>query len=183
MIRAIITDFDGTLVDTFDANLLAYQRAFQDTGLILTEERYRICFGYRFERFMEEMNITDTNLVHQIKELKRQYYPQFFKHLRPNIPLIELITSFYQMGGKIAIASTARKENLINALEYLKLADIFDYILTGTDVKKGKPDPEIYLTAMQRMNVAPSETLIFEDSPVGLEAANHSGAHYIKVII
>ena len=52
MIKAIITDFDGTLVDTFEANLRAYQQAFADQGLSLTSDTYRECFGYRFERFM-----------------------------------------------------------------------------------------------------------------------------------
>ena len=53
MIRAIITDFDGTLVDTFDANLKAYQKAFGEVGVVLSEEKYRECFGFRFDRFME----------------------------------------------------------------------------------------------------------------------------------
>ena len=54
MIKAVITDFDGTLVDTFKANLHAYQEAFDEVGLILTEEQYRECFGFRFEKFMRE---------------------------------------------------------------------------------------------------------------------------------
>ena len=51
MIKAIITDFDGTLVDTFEANLRAYQEAFANVGLSLSTDRYKECFGYRFDRF------------------------------------------------------------------------------------------------------------------------------------
>ena len=181
MIRAIITDFDGTLVDTFEANLRAYQKAFADVGIPLTAERYRECFGYRFERFMTAMSIYDDGMANQIKEAKKEYYPQFFGFLKPNEALIDLIASFKAMGGKTAIASTARKENLMNAVEYLDVHKHFDLIFAGIDVQKGKPDPEIYLKAMESLGVSPDETLIFEDSQVGIEAARASGAHCMIV--
>ena len=174
MIHTIITDFDGTLVDTFKANLLAYQMAFHEVGMTLTEEKYKDCFGYRFECFMAAMKITNEKIANHIRETKKQYYPQYFKYLKINTPLLELIRSFRNIGNNIAIASTARKENLMNALEYLNLTNDFDYIISGKDVKKGKPDPEIYQTIMSYMNAKPEETLIFEDSLIGLEAAKRS---------
>ena len=77
MIRAIISDFDGTLVDTFEANYRAYQKAFAAVGLELTAERYRECFGYRYDRFMQEMGVQDKNIANTIKELKKEYYIPF----------------------------------------------------------------------------------------------------------
>ena len=68
MLQAIITDFDGTLVDTFEANLLAYQEAFAKEGVRLTQDRYRECFGYRFDRFMTAMGIFDNAVAERIKE-------------------------------------------------------------------------------------------------------------------
>lgn len=181
MIKAIITDFDGTLVDTFEANLRAYQKAFYEVGITLTAEKYRECFGYRFDRFMTAMGITDENVAAQIKELKKQYYPEYFEFLKPNTALINLIAGIKSMGGKTAIASTARKENLMNAVNYLSIAHHFDLIFAGVDVKKGKPDPEIYLKSMAALGVSPDETLIFEDSQVGIDAAKASGASYMIV--
>ena len=181
MIKAIITDFDGTLVDTFEANLRAYQQAFADQGLSLTSDTYRECFGYRFERFMSAVGISDDQVAHAIKEGKKEYYPHYFEYLKPNTPLIELIASMKAMGIKTAIASTARKENLMNAVNYLGIAEHFDLIFAGVDVKQGKPSPEIYLKAMEALHVTPEETLIFEDSLVGIEAAKASGAQYMIV--
>lgn len=181
MIRAIISDFDGTLVDTFEANLHAYQKAFQEVGLKLTAERYRECFGYRYDRFMQEMGVTDKIVAESIKELKKQYYPEYFEFLKPNTALINLIAGIKAMGGKTAIASTARKENLMNAVNFLGIAHHFDLILAGIDVKKGKPDPEIYIKSMAALGVTPEETLIFEDSDIGIEAAIASRANYIRV--
>lgn len=181
MIKAIITDFDGTLVDTFEANLRAYQKAFLEVGMELTPERYRECFGYRFDRFMTAMGIADDKVAAKIKELKKQYYPEYFEYLRPNTALINLIAGIKSMGGKTAIASTARKENLMNAVNYLGIAHHFDLIFAGIDVTKGKPDPEIYLKSMAALGVTPDETLIFEDSQVGIDAAKASGASYMVV--
>ena len=181
MIKAIITDFDGTLVDTFEANLRAYQRAYQSVGLDITLEKYRECFGYRFERLMTATGVFDETTANKIKEAKKMFYPQYFSYLKPNHVLIELITSFKVMGGKTAIASTARKENLMNVVNYLGFADKFDLIYAGMDVKQGKPSPEIYLKAMETLNVSPEEVLIFEDSPVGVEAARASGAHVLLI--
>ena len=181
MIKAIITDFDGTLVDTFEANLRAYQKSFAEVGLVLTPERYRECFGYRYDRFMQEMDVTNKSVANRIKKLKKQYYPEFFEFLRPNTALIQLISSFKTMGGKTAIASTARKENLMNAVNHLDIAPHFDLIFAGIDVKQGKPNPEIYQKTMDALGVNPQEVLIFEDSQVGIEAAKGSGANYMIV--
>ena len=181
MIKAIITDFDGTLVDTFEANLRAYQKSFAEVGLVLTPERYRECFGYRYDRFMQEMDVTNKSVANRIKELKKQYYPEFFEFLRPNTALIQLISSFKTMGGKTAIASTARKENLMNAVNHLDIAPHFDLIFAGIDVKQGKHNPEIYQKTMDALGVNPQEVLIFEDSQVGIEAAKGSGANYMIV--
>ena len=121
MITAIITDFDGTLVDTFKANFYAYQEAFDKVGLILTEEQYRECFGFRFEKFMQAVGVTDSDLIQRIKDEKLNAYPKYFEHLRPNTALIQLLQSMRENGCQIAIASTARMENLMNVLTYLNL--------------------------------------------------------------
>lgn len=181
MIKTIITDFDGTLVDTFESNFRAYQKAFAEMGLCITKEQYRRCFGYRYDRFMSEMGIVDEDIAFRIKEAKKDYYPEFFSFLRPNTSLILLIKTYREMGFKTAIASTARKENLMNAINYLGISDIFDLIYAGIDVKQGKPSPEIYLKSMAALGVLPEETLIFEDSEVGIAAASASGARVMIV--
>ena len=181
MINAIITDFDGTLVDTFDANLRAYQKAFSEVGLNLTADKYRECFGYRFERFMMAMAVTDERTWNYIREAKKDYYPLYFDYLKPNYALISLIEGFHKKGGKTAIASTARKENLMNVVRHIGVEEIFDLIYAGVDVKQGKPSPEIYEKAMNVLGVTPTEALIFEDSEVGIQAAKASGANYMII--
>ena len=181
MIKAVITDFDGTLVDTFEANFATYQKVLGNFGVELSREKYRECFGLRFDAFMAVLGIDDEQTREKIKDAKTALYPSFFEKLIPNKALINFLESLKNSGVKIAIASTARKENLMNVLSYLSLSDSFDLILAGVNVSKGKPDPEIYNLTMERLGVSPEDVLIFEDSDVGLQAADASGAKYIRV--
>ena len=180
-IKLLVTDFDGTLVNTFQANYHAYREAFRRMGLVLNEDEYRRCYGLRFDGFMDMMGIEDKNVRKQIRAIKGECYPDFFGMLTINQPLLDFIRMFRAGGGSTAVASTARGKNLMNALTHIGAMDDFDLILAGEDVKEGKPSPEIYNIVMDRLRVKPEETLIFEDSPVGLAAAKAAGAHYIKI--
>lgn len=185
MIKAIITDFDGTLVDTFEANyeayMLAFKRYYYEIGYGLTREQYRACFGLRFDAFMDYMKVQDGALRAKIKREKARVYPMCFSSLNPNTILIDFIRKAKFTGVKTAIASTAQRNNLMNVLNYLEITDLFDQIIAGDAVKEGKPRPEIYLISMQMLNASPEETLIFEDSEVGIQAAQASGANFMIV--
>lgn len=180
-IKLLITDFDGTLVDTFFANYHVYREVFSQYGICLSETAYKECFGLRFEAFMQKMGVLDPVVRSEIKELKMQYYPRYFSELIPNTYLIEFLKASKRSGINIAIASTARKENLMNVLNHLGINDIFDFILSGSDVSKGKPSPDIYLKALSMAQVDASQALVFEDSQVGIEAAENAGINYIKI--
>lgn len=180
-IKLLISDFDGTLVNTFEANYSAYQKAFSECGLNLSIDTYQKCFGLRYDDFMKETDIIEKDLQKKIRQLKGKYYPLFFDKLMPNHPLISFIRSFKESGGHTALASTARKSNLINALKYLQLEEAFDFILAGEDVSKGKPNPEIYQKILNHYQVPAHEALVFEDSNVGIEAAQQAGINYIII--
>lgn len=180
-IKLIITDFDGTLVDTFEANFRAYEKAFLENGLVLTKEHYRSCFGFRFDAFMEAMGIIDSRLKENIKKTKAIVYPDFFEFLIVNKVLVSLISNFRKGGGKAAIASTAHSINLMNVLEYLRLNNDFDLIITGEDVKYGKPNPEIYLKVLDKLNISSEHAIVFEDTEIGFQAATAAGIKYIEI--
>lgn len=179
-IKAIITDFDGTLVDTLMANYLAYREAFESYNYQLTLDEYKQCYGLRFDAFCNKMNIKQDDRK-SIKELKKQIYPNYFSHVRLNEPLMRFIISSKKNGIRTCIASTATKENLYGLLQYFNIKDYFDIIITGENVSKGKPDPEVYLKAMNLLECEHEEAIVFEDSKVGCEAAENAELNYIKV--
>ena len=182
-IKLLITDFDGTLVNTFNANYQAYREAFESVGLSLSADDYRECYGLRFDGFMDKIGVDESEIRKRIRARKGECYPDYFNLLEVNRSLLSFIRMFRLGGGKTAVASTARRKNLTNALNHIQAAEDFDLILAGEDVVEGKPSPEIYKTVMSRMGAIPNETLIFEDSAVGLQAAQASGAHYIKITL
>lgn len=180
-VKLLITDFDGTLVDTFEANFLAYQMAFKEKNLVLSREDYCACFGLRFDDFMAKMGIFDEKNKSEIRRIKGSVYPNYFDKLAINIPLLSMLRGFKASGGLTALASTARRNNLLNALNYIKAYDIFSLIVAGEDVKKGKPEPEIYNKILDTLQVKPTEALIFEDSMVGMMAAQNAGVQFIQI--
>lgn len=180
-IKLLISDFDGTLVNTFLSNYNAYKEAFAKCGLDLTEKQYQKCFGLRFDDFMIKKGIADHEVIKTIRRYKSELYPNYFSLLSINEILLNLICSFKSSGGYVALASTAGRENLLNAVNYLGIADIFDYIIAGEDVIKAKPNPEIYLKVLEHFCIRSEEALVFEDSEFGFKAAEAANLNYIKV--
>jgi HAD superfamily hydrolase (TIGR01509 family) len=176
IIKLVITDFDGTLVNTFHANCNAYKTVLMRYGIPFDEHLYKRCFGLRFDRFMLQLGITDHALQTKIKNEKAEEYKRYFNLLKVNAPLLQFIRGFRRTGFPVAIASTARNINLLNVLHYLQIENDFDYILSGEDVRQAKPDPEIYLAIMDRFKIPANQTLIFEDSQTGIAAAKSAGA-------
>ena len=83
--------------------------------------------------------------------------------------------------GRVWVVSTGSRDNIDHVMTHLGIADGVDGILSGADVEHSKPAPDCFLEAMRREGCTPGETLIFEDSPIGIEAARRSGASYFRV--
>lgn len=200
-IRLILLDFDGTLADTRRANTLAYVATLREAGYALTEEEYEAnYFGMRCDEFLRHFGIDDPAERERLRLRKIELYPTFFHTVRINEPLWNFCQQFRQQGGRVWIVSTGSRANIENAMRYLGIggptgdaADTsicgpdtapsgrVDGILSGSDVAVSKPAPDCFLEAMRREGCTPEETLIFEDSAIGLEAARRSGATYIQV--
>ena len=182
-IKALISDFDGTLVDTFEANYQAYKETFKQYFIQLTRDFYRENFGLRIDDLCKKMNITDSELINKIKFLKSELYPLQFSYIRLNINLLNVFNYAKLQGIKIVLASTASKKNLYNVLKYFELENFFDIIICGEDVSKGKPDSEVYNIALKKLGITSDEALIFEDSEVGIQSAKNANIKYIKIKI
>lgn len=180
-IKAVITDFDGTLVDTIIANYFAYSEAFAACGLELDRNLYQNNYGLRFDDLCKKIGIEDNEIKQKIRSLKANIYPKFFSYIRINNKLLTFIQMCKDNGIKTCIASTAAKKNLYGVLKHFYLDSYFDIIISGDDVSKGKPSPEVYIKALDLLDCEPEETLVFEDSKVGCEAAEAAGIQYIKV--
>ena len=208
-IRLILLDFDGTLADTRRANTLAYVATLREAGYALTEEEYAAkYFGMRCNEFLTRYGIADPAERERLRLRKIALYPTFFDTVRLNRPLWDFCRQFRAQGGRVWIVSTGSRANIDNAMRHLGIAgpqavrrletpdedtsrkeerlpeeNAVDGILSGADVARSKPAPDCFLEAMRREGCTPQETLIFEDSEIGLEAARRSGAAYFRVTL
>ena len=181
-IKLLILDFDGTLASTIDAHTCSYILALKEAGIALPEEEYRSkYFGVRCSEFLRALGIADEEERDRIRRRKIEIYPTLLDSVKLNEPLWNFAQDFRAKGGKVWIVSTGQIDNITNAMRHLGIEGMVDGILTSNDVVEPKPSPEAFLKAMAIEGVTPAETLIFEDSPVGLAAAQASGAAYFKV--
>lgn len=181
-IRLIMCDFDGTLVDTRRANARAYIQTLAEVGIHITEEEYLArWFGMRCNEFMTTMGVTDPAERERLRLRKIELYPSYFETLRLNESLWNFCRDFRRQGGKVWIVSTGSRANIDNVMHYLKLDKEIDGILSGLEIERPKPAPDCFLEVMRHEGCTAAESLIFEDSAVGLAAAEASGASYFKV--
>ncbi|MFI3258885.1 MAG: HAD family phosphatase [Rikenellaceae bacterium] len=180
--RLLLIDFDGTLVDTRQANYRAYRDVLKEIKIDLDETQYlKEYYGMRCGEFLRRMGFTDSYEIDGLRRRKIEIYPNHFNTVKLNEWLWGFAQDFRRQGGKVWIVSTGQTINIRNVMVHLEMEDCFDGVITGADVRNSKPAPECFLKAMAAEGCTPEETLIFEDSVVGLEAARKSGAQFIKV--
>lgn len=181
-IKLILLDFDGTLADTYTANYMAYAEILGNRGYNLTQQEYRAkYFGMSCLEFMRNIGIEDIVEQEHMRQLKIGVYPKYLNHVILNASLWNFCQSFRNMGVRVWVVSSGSRNNIENAMTHLGIIGDVDGILTCEDIERSKPYPDCFLKAMAQEGVSAQETLIFEDSKIGIEAAQRSGANYIVV--
>ena len=183
-IKLILLDFDGTLADTRMANGRAYIQALSEVGINISINEYTAkYFGMRCREFLRDVGIESDDVARKLRRRKVEIYPNYFDSVHLNVPLWEWCQMMRTMGAKVWIVSTGHIDNITNVMRHLNIINGVDGIISGDDVTLPKPNPECFLRAMEIEGATPRETIIFEDSAMGLEAAERSGAAYVKVAL
>ena len=180
----ICVDLDGTLLDTVPANAASYRAALEELGFTVTDEYYaERCNGGHYTRFLPPLmgGAPNTADVERVHDRKKALYSNFLDVVRPNTALMEILKTMRAAGHDLACVTTGSKQNATEVLEHFGVREWFGLIVTGEDVEKQKPDPEGYCRAMEHFRVTPADTMIFEDSGIGLTAAKASGARVFRV--
>jgi len=177
-----IFDLDGTLFDTRSVNFFAYQKALHEEGYTLDRTFYETSCNGRYYRDYLPLLIENPSdeLMERIHHRKKQLYSTFLFHCVINTHLfhiIELIRNNYH----IALVTTASKSNCMDILNHFQKTSLFELIITQEDVASVKPDPEGFLKAMMHFGVKPENTIVFEDSHTGIEAAKKANAVIFKI--
>jgi HAD superfamily hydrolase (TIGR01509 family) len=185
-IKAVIFDMDGVLIDAREWHFEALNRALRIFGFEITRQDHIALFDGlptkdKLTLLSEEQGLP-VSLHNFINELKQSFTVELiFQKCRPTFNHEYALAKLVQSGYSIAVASNSIRSTVQLMMEKANLSGYLEFILSNEDVSKAKPDPEIYLVAMERLNLRPSECLILEDNPHGLHAARMSGAHVLKV--
>jgi beta-phosphoglucomutase len=180
-IRAVLFDLDGVLVETRKLHYDALARALADLGFELPfSEHQQLYDGLPTYKKIELLSTRFSLTPDQVKFLndkKQQYTVQLLNGKIKPSPEHQKILGFLRANNiKTAVCSNTKRFTLNFILEQLEIKEFFDFSLSNEDISEPKPSPEIYLHAMERLKVLPHETLVFEDSPHGLEAARKAKA-------
>jgi HAD superfamily hydrolase (TIGR01509 family) len=181
--KGIIFDLDGTMVDNMMVHHRAWQSKLKTLGLDLhLDEVMEKVHGVN-EEILERL-FGDRYTVEERKQHSFEKEEEYRRIFKSELKLIEGLPQFLitlkERGVPLAIGSAAPPENVDFVLDNLNIRHFFKVILHARSVTRGKPDPEIYQKAAAGLTLSPEECLIFEDSPVGAEAARRAGS---KVVI
>lgn len=182
--RAFIFDCDGTLVDTMPLHYLAWVESLSLNGATFefTEEIFYSYAGVREQDVVKILNelhgttVDPDSVAHRKTEIFHRTIPHV-KHVRPVADLARARHGTLPM----AVASGSEEPTVRACLDVTGLLHLFDTIVTPKDVKRGKPAPDMFLLAAERLGVAPEDCLVFEDGNSGLEAAKAAGMQAVFI--
>lgn len=187
LIKLIIFDLDGVLVEAKEIHYESLNQALREVGnefVISPEEHLSTYDGLKTNAKLELL--TDrkglpVDVHEQVWMRKQSVTIEKISELKKDERLIELLSELSREGYKLACCSNSIRKSVITMLSKLGIIEFFDFILSNEDVKNSKPHPEMYWRAISEFGVLPEETLIVEDSPVGLLAASRARANVVRV--
>ena len=175
-----IFDLDGVIVDTAKYHYLAWKKLANELGFEFTEEQNELFKGVSRKRCLEillqigKIKATQEQFDTWMVEKNEDYLAYIEKMDESEIlPDVLKILKFLK-GNNAPIALGSASKNAKPILEKVKLLGYFDFIVDGNNVTKAKPDPEVFLIAAKKMNIAPENCIVFEDAVAGIEAANNA---------
>jgi beta-phosphoglucomutase len=179
--KAFIFDLDGVIVDTAKFHFIAWQRLAAGLGITFTEHENEQLKGVSrvdsLKKILEWGNKEISPEEFQLQmDKKNKEYLQLIKTLDTSDILLGVQDFLVELRSKkqpIALGSASKNARPI--LEKLQIIDLFDIIVDGTNVTKAKPDPEVFLSACEQLRMAAGDSIVFEDSVAGVQAANNAG--------
>ncbi len=183
--EAFLYDCDGTLADTMAAHIEAWVKELDSQGVLISGSLIHELAGMPATKTVEIINERyqvnlDPETIAKAKE------ERFFEHYMGQIEGIpevcEHLKAMAMIKKRIAVVSGGRTRVVKKTLEILKLDDLVEVVICAEDVKHGKPHPEPFLMAAERLGVNPESCLVFEDADLGIQSAVAAGMQTVRVI-
>jgi beta-phosphoglucomutase len=183
--RAVIFDVDGVLVDSYHAHLESWVLMAREHGLRITEDEFATTFGQTSREIIARfwgpgLSPADREALDARKE---SIYRDLIRARFPAMDgAVELIDALAAAGFLLAVGSSGPPENIALTLERLGRSTSFQARVTGRDVTRGKPDPQVFAIAADRLGIPAARCAVIEDAPVGIAAARAAGMASIALV-
>jgi beta-phosphoglucomutase family hydrolase len=180
--KALLFDFDGTIADTMPMHFAAWNRALRVYNLVLTKEEHLGWAGRPTRQIVQLLNEKHGTKISP-EEFTRQKEVEYFASLQNVREIHSVVEIVKHYAGKVpmAIVSGSRHKPVETTLAALKLTQYFSVLVCAEDYVNGKPAPDCFLQAAEKLGVAPADCLVFEDAELGVEAASRAGMACLRV--
>ncbi len=180
--QAYLFDCDGTIVDSMPLHYIAWKKALAEWNCTFDEELFYSWGGLPVAEIISLLNQRQrlSMSVEDVSSRKEDLYFDLLPQLKP-VP--EVVEHIEDQHGRLpfAVVSGSTRESVTASLTLVQLLDRFDTLVCAGDYKKSKPDPEAFLLAASKLGVAPKMCLVFEDTDMGIQAANAAGMASVKI--
>lgn len=180
----VIFDMDGVLADSGRAHFESWRRLAAETGRPdITEAQFTEMFGGRSAEIIAAwFDERRPEVVRRLDDRKEAIYRDLIRENVPEMPGARaLVAALHDRGVRVAVGSSGPPENVALICEGMSLSPYLSAVVTGFDVERGKPDPQVFLLAAERMEVAPTSCVVIEDAPLGIEAARRAGMRCVAL--
>lgn len=174
----IIFDMDGLLIDTESVYLEGWKQAFKEANTNIPSEVANEMTGQSIKHNSELVYsyVKDWNLVQELRDMRYNYFERELQKGNVNtMPYaVEFLKLLKSKGYQLSLCTSTYEERAKKLLDHFKLEEYFSNMLFGDSVKQTKPNPDIYLTALEKANKSAEDSLVFEDSTIGATAATNA---------
>jgi HAD superfamily hydrolase (TIGR01509 family) len=182
LIKGFFFDLDGTLVNTYRADYLAYRDAVKEViGQDLKEVEYAALHGMEIgAKLTRLLPGLSEGQVAGIRQSKKKHYPEYVHLTEANDSLISFLAQLAKH-QVCALVTSAKHDNVASVISHHNLKQFFTHIVSGDDVSQHKPHPEAYNLALQKTGLQAHQVLAFEDSESGIKSAEAAGIPVIHI--
>lgn len=182
MIKAVIFDMDGVIIDSEPIHRKVEKRIFEELGIIVTDEEHNSYVGMTsksmWSQIKKKHNCKKEFSVEELIELEVDTFIESllsYENIGSITGVVEFIDELHRNGIKLALASSAVRRSIETVVNMFKLQKYFEIRTSGEDIKKGKPCPDIFLLTAKHLNINPNECVVVEDSRNGVKATKAAG--------
>ena len=183
MLKSVIFDLDGVIVNSHPAHMRAWNKFLLSVGKSVTETELEfVRDGRKKEDILRHfLGDLDGREIHAYSHKKDLFFNEEVRGVNTVAGIGELLNELNRAGLPTAVASSGSSERVHYILDLVGLRKCFGTVVTGDDVVKGKPDPAVFCKAAEKLRVAPNDSLAFEDSVSGVRAARSAGMKCVGI--